>query len=100
VIQDIPNECIAWRSVRGTTVPNRGVVRFKRVPGGHGTQVLVELKYDPPGGKLGVFVARLFGEEPSLQIDGDLQRLKQILETGKVVHSDASNYRGTHPARP
>jgi hypothetical protein len=33
-------------------------------------------------------------------VDSDLRRLKQVLETGEVVHSDASIHRGLHPARP
>jgi uncharacterized membrane protein len=97
---DRPSETIAWRSLEGATVPNRGVVRFKPGPAGRGTELVVELKYDPPGGALGAAVAKLFGEEPSQQIAGDLRRLKQVLETGSVVHSDASIHRGLHAARP
>lgn len=97
---DRPNEAIAWRSLEGAMVANRGVVRFKPGPAGQGTEVHVELKYDPPAGALGAAIAKLFGEEPASQIAGDLRRLKQVLETGSVVHSDASIHRGTHPARP
>ena len=98
---DRPGECIAWRSVEGSTsVPNRGVVRFSKAPGNRGTEVQVELKYEPPAGALGSAFAKLFGEEPSQQIAGDLRRLKQVLETGEVLHSDASIHRGPHPARP
>lgn len=100
IIQDRPNEVIAWRSLDGASVPNRGAVRFLPAPGGRGTQVHVELKYDPPGGMLTAAIAKLFGEEPSQQIAGDLRRLKQVLETGSVVHSDASLHPGMHSARP
>jgi uncharacterized membrane protein len=100
ILQDRPGEVIAWRSLDGATVPNRGAVRFQAAPGGRGTQVHVELKYDPPGGMLAATIAKLFGEEPGQQIAGDLRRLKQVLETGGVVHSDASVHRGLHPARP
>jgi uncharacterized membrane protein len=45
-------------------------------------------------------VAKLFGDEPGIQVGSDLRRLKQVLELGEVVHSDAT-VRGTpHPARP
>lgn len=97
---DRPNEAIAWRSLEGAMVANRGVVRFKPGPGGKGTEVHVELKYDPPAGALGAAIAKLFGEEPASQIASDLRRLKQVLETGSVVHSDASIHRGMHAARP
>jgi uncharacterized membrane protein len=100
VVMDRPDEAIGWRSVEGTRVPNRGVVRFEPAPGDRGTQLRVELKYEPPGGALGVAIAKLFGEEPAQQIASDLRRLKQVLETGEVLHSDASVHRGLHPARP
>ncbi len=97
---DEPGESIGWRSIEGASVPNRGVVRFAPAPGGRGTQVLVELKYDAPGGALGAAIAKLFGEEPSQQISGDLRRLKQVMETGEVMQSDASIHKGLHAARP
>lgn len=100
ITMDRPNEAIAWRSLEGTRVPSRGVVRFKPGPAGKGTDLTVELKYDPPAGALGAALAKLFGEEPAQQIAGDLRRLKQVLETGSVVHSDASIHRGMHAARP
>ena len=75
-------------------------MRFIPAPGGRGTEVHVELIYEPPAGAAGAAFAKLFGEEPSQQIAGDLRRFKQLLETGEVVHSDASVHRGMHPARP
>jgi len=47
---DQENERLAWRSVEGASVPNRGAVCFKSAPGGRGTELIVELKYEPPGG--------------------------------------------------
>lgn len=100
ITEDRPNELIAWRSVEDADVPNAGSVRFAPAPGGRGTEILVELRYEPPGGKLGAFVAKLFGEEPGQQVHGDLRRLKQVMETGEVMRSDASIHRGMHPAQP
>jgi uncharacterized membrane protein len=100
VIEDLPNELIAWRSVEGADVPNSGLVRFKAGPAGQGTELRVELRYHPPGGRLGAMIAKLFGEEPEQQVKGDLRRFKQVMETGEIVHSDSSIHRGMHPARP
>jgi uncharacterized membrane protein len=100
ITEDHPNQLIAWRSLEGADVPNSGQVRFVPAPGSRGTEVHVELTYDPPGGIIGATIAKLFGEEPSQQVDGDLRRFKQVMEVGEVVHSDASIHRGPHSARP
>lgn len=83
IINEIPNELIGWRSIEGADVDNAGSVQFKRVPGNR-TELRVELRYDPPGGALGAFFAKLFGEEPSQQVKDDLRNLKSILEAGEM----------------
>jgi uncharacterized membrane protein len=90
VVDDRPNELIAWRSLDGTDVSNSGTVRFVPAPGGRGAEAHVEMRYDPPGGALGATVAKLFGEEPSQQVNDDLRHFKQVLETGEIATSDAS----------
>jgi uncharacterized membrane protein len=100
IIEDQPNERISWRSMQDAAVPNTGTVRFRVAPGNRGTEIHVTLRYDPPAGRLGALVARLFGEDPAQQVKTDLRRLKQVLETGEVVHSDASVHPGLHPAQP
>ncbi|MEX2119352.1 MAG: YgaP-like transmembrane domain [Pirellulales bacterium] len=83
IINERENELIAWRSLVGSTVDNAGSVHFE--PAGPGaTRVKVSLKYDPPGGKLGVAAAKLLGEEPQRQIDEDLQRFKQMMEAASL----------------
>jgi len=100
VTDDIPGSLIAWRSLERSDVDNSGCVRFERATGGRGTTVTVELRYQPPAGALGAVVAKMFGEEPGVQIAHDLRALKQILEVGEIVHSDASIHTGMHPAQP
>jgi uncharacterized membrane protein len=82
------NELIAWRTLENADVASAGSVHFEAASGGRGTVVRVVLKYDPPAGKLGAFVARLFGENPEQQIDEDLRRFKQLIETGEVATTE------------
>ena len=100
MVEDRPNELIAWRSVQDADVDNEGSVQFRRAPGGRGTEISVDLRYDPPGGKLTAALAKLFHEEPGIQVQDDLHRFKQVLEVGEVVLSDASVHQRPHPARP
>lgn len=85
ITEDQPNQLIAWRSLPGAQVQNQGTVRFQPAPGGRGTVVRVTMQYDPPAGPLGAGIAKLFGEEPKVQVDGDLRRLKQVLEAGEIA---------------
>lgn len=88
--EDRPNDLIAWRSVEGSEVDTAGSVRFARAPGDRGTEVHVELTYSPPGGPLGVIVAKLLGEAPDQQLQDDLRHFKQVMEVGEVVLSDGA----------
>ncbi|MEW9533777.1 SRPBCC family protein [Microbispora sp. NPDC049125] len=101
---EVPGTRIGWRSTGDADVPNTGKVWFVPAPDGVSTEVHVVLAYDIPGGSLGKAVARYFGEEPHQQLDDDLRRLKQVLETGEVVRSDGAPWgkRARHefPQRP
>src|SRR5438105_15625219 len=81
-------EMIAWRTLGGADVASAGSVHFEKASGLRGTVVRVVLKYDPPAGKLGAFVARLFGENPEQQIDEDMRRFKQLMETGEIATTE------------
>src|SRR5688500_15471077 len=87
-LQDRENEWIAWRSLPGSQIETSGPVRFERAPGARGTEVRVQLAYQPPAGALGRGIAWLFGEEPEPQVKDDLHRFKQLLETGEIPLSD------------
>lgn len=84
ITEDIPGERIAWKSLPGADVENGGEVIFRPAPADRGTEVSVALHYKPPAGGLGVIVAKLFGEDPSQQLDEDLYRFKQLMETGLI----------------
>ncbi|WP_405587615.1 SRPBCC family protein [Streptomyces sp. NBC_01190] len=90
ITEDRTNSVIAWQSKGPTPVGNTGSVRFSDAPGDRGTEVRVELSYDPPAGSAGTAVAKLLGEHPEQQVRDDLRRFKQVMETGEVVRSDAS----------
>ena len=100
IIDEREPEFISWRSLPDAVVPNAGTVRFKQAPGNRGTEVHVSFEYLIPGGAVGAAFAKLLGEEPELQVREDMRRFKQVLETGEVVISDASQHNGMHPAQP
>ncbi|MCW2745401.1 MAG: cyclase [Mycobacterium sp.] len=107
ITEDLPGHRIVWRSVQGSAIELFGDVRFTSAPGHRGTEIHATMRYAMPAGKLGEAVARYFGEEPHQQLDDDLRRFKQVVETGEVVRSDgapggkrARHEFPQHPARP
>ncbi len=84
VTSEQENSRIGWRSLEGADIPNSGVVEFKPTTN-RGTEVKVSLTYEAPGGALGAMFAKLFGEEPSQQVYGDLYRFKSLMESGEVI---------------
>jgi uncharacterized membrane protein len=82
IINDEPNALIAWRSLENADVDNAGSVRFVPAADAGGTEVKVVIDYIPPAGRVGKWVAKLFGEAPDQQIQDDLQKFKQVMENG------------------
>jgi uncharacterized membrane protein len=80
IVQDLPNERLSWHSLPDSEVMNSGVVQFRDLGAGE-TEVQVFIVYAPPAGAVGAAVAKLLGEEPGLQIEEDLRRLKDLLES-------------------
>jgi uncharacterized membrane protein len=85
VVDDVPGRSISWQSEEGASVPNRGRVEFIETASGGATNVRVTLSYDPPAGTAGRMVAKLFQREPSVQAAQDLERFKQLMESGSAA---------------
>ena len=84
IINEVPNELIGWRSIDDSRVDNAGSVHFTRV-GDRGTEVKVVLRYDPPAGVFGAAVSKILGEDPAVNVQEDLRRLKMLIETGEIA---------------
>ena len=62
------------------------------IGGAGGTIVKVSLEYRPPAGKIGVGLAKLFGEEPQQLVDKDLRRFKDLMERGDISVSQGQGF--------
>lgn len=100
IVDDVPGERLAWRALPDADVAHEGVVVFRPAPRDLGTEVHATIRYQPPFGGLGATIARFAGEEPRQQLFDDLQRFRQLIETGTVIRSDASLDGRRLPQRP
>lgn len=85
IITDEPDHLIAWNALDNADIANCGFVRFQPATGNRGTQVKVVLEYQPPGGALTNAIAKILGESPQQQIGDELNRFKQLMETGEIA---------------
>lgn len=91
LIRDEPNARIAWRSLPGSQIDQRGMVSFLPAAGDRGVIVRVDVEYRPPAGLIGHWVSKLLGDDPAQQIRDDLRRLKQTLEIGEAITVDGQS---------
>jgi uncharacterized membrane protein len=84
ITRDEKNTAIAWRSLPGSQIDTAGEIRFTPALGDRGTEVHVYMDYVPPAGKLGHWIATLFGLAPRRQMQEDLRNFKRIMEVGEL----------------
>jgi uncharacterized membrane protein len=82
LVNDLPNELIAWKTVANPDVAHAGSVHFRDVSPGKADMRIV-IDYEPPGGKLGLLLdrfTRVFGQSLEFKIRADLLRFKKQVE--------------------
>jgi uncharacterized membrane protein len=84
IIEERENALLSWRSLPGADLDNAGLVRFRELPNGRGTEVRLRLTYAPPGGSAGAVIANLLQSLTQQQFTEGLRRFKQMLETGEI----------------
>ena len=89
LVNEIPGELVAWKTVGDSDVAHAGSVHFRDAPDGRGTDMRFVISYEPPGGRLSAMLAafaRLFGQSPDATIREDLRRFKMRVEAGEVAN--------------
>ena len=85
ITRDDPNALIAWRSLDGSDIQTTGQIRFAKGLGDRGTEVHVDMDYVPPAGRLGKWIATIFGQNPQRLIREDLRNFKRLMEIGEIL---------------
>jgi uncharacterized membrane protein len=88
IVEEVPGQSLHWRTLGEPDIRHGGQVEFRPATGGRGTVAEIHLSYEAPGGGAGAALARLFGEEPEIQVREDLRRFKRLIETGEIPTTD------------
>ena len=88
VVEDRPGWEQRWQSVEGASVPSEGEIHFRPAPGDRGTEVTLRIRFNPPGGALGLAAAKLLGFVPRLFAERALHYFRALAETGEIPTTD------------
>ncbi len=96
VVEDLPGERLAWKSVGGQ-VETSGAVRFDDRDGA--TDMEYAMEFTPPGGTAGEVVAKIF-KDPEDQVQRALEAFKDLVERQAEPRGDSRAKVDAEEARP
>ena len=79
IVNDIPGQLIAWKTVGDPDIAHAGSVHFTSRPGGT-TEVRIVFDYEPPFARTIGSIASHLGLTADSLIDADLQRFREYAE--------------------
>jgi uncharacterized membrane protein len=85
IVEDQPNTFISWCSLPGASIDNAGEVTFRDAALGQRTEIQARISYRLPAGDIGSLAGKLFNPVVKRLIQEDLQRFKEVMETGQVA---------------
>ena len=89
---------IRWSALDGADVPNTGRLVFRPAPGDRGTELHLDVRFDPPGGAVGEAIGKLFHIAPTEIVRTALYRFRALALTGEIPTTDpqpAARHGGT-----
>jgi uncharacterized membrane protein len=97
VVEEVPGERLAWRSIGGE-VEAAGSVRFDERDG-DATDLEFTLEFSPPGGTAGEVVAKLF-DDPGDKVQRALEAFKDLAERSARPRPDSRAHVDAEEASP
>lgn len=88
VTDELEGKLLALAAVPDSAMPITARYEFRDAVGGRGTEIHGVVAYQPPGGSLGRYAAKLTQREPGIQLRRDLKRFKSLIETGEIAVND------------
>jgi uncharacterized membrane protein len=79
---------IRWASLDGADVPNTGTLVFRAAPGDRGTELHLDVRFDPPGGIVGEAASKFFHIVPREIVLKALYRFRALALTGSIPTTD------------
>ncbi|NGP17006.1 SRPBCC family protein [Devosia aurantiaca] len=82
-----PNE-LSWSTLDKADVANQGVLTMRPAPGDRGTELYLDVRFDPPGGIVGKAISKMFHIVPREIVRTALYRFRALALTGEIARTD------------
>ena len=82
-------DLIRWSSEEAAEVPNAGTLTFRAAPGDRGTELHLDVRFDPPGGVVGEAVSKLFHIVPGEIVRTALYKFRALALTGEIPTTES-----------
>ncbi|MBB4050198.1 SRPBCC family protein [Sphingomonas zeae] len=83
-VADAVSDDVRWSAMEGADVPNTGLLMFRPAPGDRGTELHLDVRFDPPGGAVGEAISKLFHIAPAEIARKALYRFRALALTGEI----------------
>jgi uncharacterized membrane protein len=84
VVEERSGELVRWRSGPGADLPSEWSALFREAPGDFGTELTLQVRFEPPGGVVGSALSKLLGIAPRLLVERCLRNFKSLVESGEI----------------
>ena len=83
-VDDSLPHVLRWTTLEGADVANAGTLTFQPAPGDRGTELHLDVRFDPPGGPIGQAVSKLFHIVPREIVLKALYKFRALALTGEI----------------
>lgn len=87
-VEETDTSAVRWSTLDGADVANAGSLTFQNAPGDRGTELHLNVRFDPPGGAIGQVVGKLFHIVPYEIVLKALYRFRALALTGEIPSTD------------
>jgi uncharacterized membrane protein len=87
-MDDSGADTLRWSTLDGADVANTGTLTFRPAPGDRGTELHLDVRFDPPGGIVGEAASKLFHIVPREIVLTALYRFRALALTGEIPTTD------------
>lgn len=85
LFSDIPWQQLGWRTIADSPLEQSGVVKFLPAYGHTSRRLNIDIIYKIPSGQNIDLLSLLLAKQPLRKWEGDLHRLKMLIETGEIA---------------